>query len=137
MKKHSYPTFRISCLVCVHLAGSETIHPDIKVKVGFYAQHHDDVQSAGKREAIWRLERLGVAAETLKDAYFETEDHSYIAVNAKGIRREYGIDVEAFRHCDTIKKRDVLIKQQRLVPDDHSDMVAMYGPAPKIAQVAA
>jgi len=137
VKAHSYPTFRVSCAVCIHLAGSESRHPDIKVKVGFYAQHHDDVQSAAKRDATWRLERLGVTPETLKGAYFETEDHAYIAVNAKGVRRENALDVEAFRHCDTIKKRDVLIRQQRLVPDDHADMVAMYGPAPKPAQVAA
>ena len=42
------------------------------------------------------------------------------------MRREYGVPVEAFYFHDP-KKRDLLIRQRRLVPESQAEMVAFYG----------
>lgn len=128
MKRLTYPPFTVTCTVNIQLPDNQSFHPDIAVKVGFYIQHRDDIYSSAKREAIWRLERLGVASDKLKDASFETDDYSYTAIEPKGVKREYGVPVEAFYHHDP-KKRDVLIRQRRLVPESHSEMVRLYGKA--------
>lgn len=133
MKNCLYPPFTVSCLVNIQLPDNKTMNPDISVKVGFYINHWDDIYSAAKREAIWKLERLGVDKDTLKDAYFETDDHSYTAVEPKGIKRVYGEPVEAFYFHDP-KKRALLIRQRRLVPESREEMVAIYGKAPAAVQ---
>lgn len=130
MKRAAYPSFKATCIVTVQLADNKSYSPDIAMRLSFYINHQDDVFSCAKREAIWKLERLGVDKDTLKDAYFETEDHSYVAVDPKGVRREYGVNVEAFHFFDR-KKRDVLIRQRRLVPESHVEMVEIYGKATK------
>lgn len=129
MKRAAYPPFKVTCIVTVQLADNKSYNPDIAIRLSFYINHQDDVFCHAKRDAIWRLERLGVDKETLKDAYFETEDHSYIAVEPKGVRREYGVAVEAFYHLADRKKRGVLIRQCRLVPESHVEMVEIYGKA--------
>lgn len=126
MKRPTYPNFRLTCIVNIQLPENKSTRPDIAIRVKFYIQHWGDIHSAAKREAVWNLERLGVDKETLKFADFETDDCAYEAVDPKGVRREFGVPVEAFYLCDP-KKRDVLIKQCRLVPDSYEDMVAMYG----------
>lgn len=128
MKLSAYPPFTVSCTVNIQLPDNQSYRPDIAIKVAFYINHQDDIHSQAKREAIWQLERLGVASDKLKDAYFETDDHSYIAVEPKGVKREYGVPIEAFYHHDP-KKRDVLIRQRRLVPESHTEMVTLYGKA--------
>jgi hypothetical protein len=131
MKRAAYPPFKVTCIVTVQLADNKSYSPDIAMRVAFYINHQDDVFDHAKREAIWKLERLGADKDLLKDAYFETEDHSYIAVEPKGVRREYGVAVEAFYYLSGRKKRDVLIRQYRLVPESHAEMVEIYGKATK------
>ena len=126
MKNSVYPPFTVSCLVNVQLPDNQSLHPDIAIKVAVYIQHWGDIYGAAKREAMWRLERLGVDKDTLKDAYFETDDHSYVALEPKGVKREYGVPVEAFYFHDP-KKRALLIRQRRLVPESQAEMVAIYG----------
>lgn len=133
MRKFSYPHFVASCLVNIQLPDNKTFNPDIAIKVGFYISHWGDIHSAAKREAIWKLERLGVDKETLKYADFETDDCSYTAVDPKGVRRVYGVPVEAFYFHDP-KKRALLIRQRRLVPESREEMVAIYGKAPATVQ---
>ena len=128
MKPSTYPLFTVSCTVSIQLPDSQSYRPDIAIKVAFYINHWDDIHRQAKREAIWQLERLGVASDKLKEAHFETDDHAYIAIEPKGVKREYGAPVEAFYHCDP-KKREVLIRQRRLVPDSQTEMVALYGKA--------
>ena len=130
MKPLTYPPFKCTCICTVHLPENKTRTPDIAIRMSFYIQHWGDITSYAMREAIYRLERLGVDKETLQDAYFETEDHTYLAIEPRLVRRQYGVPVEAFYHHDP-KKREQLIKQRRLVPDSHSEMVEMYGKAEK------
>lgn len=126
MKRTTYPSFIWSGLVCIQLPVNKSYQPDIKIKVAFYVNFRDEVEPTAKREAVWTLSKLGVSVDTLKDAYFETEDGGYTAVDPKGVRREFGDSVEAFYLHDP-KKRDQLIRQRRLVPDCHAEMVRMYG----------
>jgi hypothetical protein len=140
MRPGAYPSFFTSCLVRISLANSDNPnHADITIKVGFYIQHWGDIQKNAMRYATWNLERLGVTESTLKNAQFEVDDCQYVAVDPKGVKREYGDRIEAFYHCNP-KKRDTLIKQSRLVPDSYADMVEMYGKpvaAPVDQEVAA
>lgn len=126
MKPLTYPPFNCTCICTVQLPENKSYTPDIAIRMSFYIQHWGDITSYAKQEAIYRLERLGVNKETLENAYFDTEDCSYVAIEPKGVRREYGIPVEAFYLHDP-KKRDLLIRQRRLVPDSHHEMVEMYG----------
>lgn len=136
MKHLVYPPFTVSCLVSIQLPDNKSRQPDIAIKVAFYINHWDDIHSTAKREAVWKLERLGVDKDTLKDAYFETDDHSYTAVEPKGVKREYGVPVEAFYLHDP-KKRALLIRQRRLVPESREEMVAIYGKAEAAAKEVA
>ena len=130
MKPSTYPTFKCTCTCNVHLPENKSYTPDLAIRLSFYIQHWGDITSYAKREVIYRLERLGVDKDTLKDAYFDTEDHTYLAIEPRLVRRQYGVPVEAFYLHDP-KKRDTLIKQRRLVPDSHWEMVEMYGKSEK------
>lgn len=126
MKLLTYPPFRATCIVNVQLPENKSFNPNISIRLTFFINNQDDVYSYAKREAIWQLERLGVDSAKLKDACFETEDHSYIAVEPRGVKRDYNEPVEAFYFCDP-RKRDLLIRQRRLVPESQAEMVALYG----------
>lgn len=135
MKPFAYPPFGLACTVTIQLPDNKSYSPDIAIKVAFYINHRDDISSTAKHKAIWKLERLGVTKETLQDAYFETKDHSYTAIEPKGVRREYGVPVEAFYFHDP-KKRALLIRQRRLVPESQREMVEIYGKAAATPKVA-
>lgn len=138
MKHLTYPYFRITCTVNVHLPENTSYTPDVAVKQSFLIRNLDEIHRTARRDAIWTLERLGVDSDKLKLAEIETDDHSYIAIDPKGVKREYRVPVEAFCFCEAGKKRATLIRQRRLVPDDLEDMVAMYGqPVKAPAAVAA
>ena len=126
MKFSTYPPFRVTCTVNVQLPENKSFNPDIAIKLSFYINHWGDIHGTAKREAIWRLECLGANKDTLKDACFETEDHCYVAIEPKGVVREYGVATEAFYLCDP-KKRERLICQRRLVPESQAEMIAIYG----------
>lgn len=126
MKNLTYPPFKVTCIVKVQLPENKSYSPDIAVRLSFYIQHWGDIHSHAKCEAIFRLERLGVEKGLLDNADFETEDCSYVAVEPKGVKREYGVPVEAFYLHDP-KKRELLIRQRRLVPESHAEMLEMYG----------
>ena len=127
MKRQTYPYFLVVGLVAAYEHGSS--RPDIEVRASCYISYHDETHSALVRDAKFRLERLGVPKERLDALYFEgvdiTDRH---ALDAKGVRREYGVPVEAFVDAPDLKKRDLLIRQHRLIPHDQSDMLAIYGP---------
>lgn len=126
MKNSTYPPFKVTCTVDVIMPGNDTPFPDLVIKLEFYIQCWDDIHTAAKREAKYRLERMGVDSDKLKHACFEDGDHEFIAIQPKGVKREYGVPVEAFYHCDP-KKRDLLIRQRRLVPDSLGHMRELYG----------
>lgn len=139
MKRQAYPNFLVVGTVAVYEHGSS--RPDIEVKASCYISFHDETYSALVRDAKWRLERLGTPKERLDALFFEgVEVTQRIAPDAMGVRRVFGEPVEAFLDFPEIKKRDVLIRQRRLVPQDQADMLAIYGPkvaAPTQVAVAA
>jgi hypothetical protein len=116
----------VSCKCGVYLLGSQKTKPDVSINLAFYIQHWDDISPGAKSEAVFRLTQLGVNRATLEDAYFEVDDITYVAIEPRGVKREYGVPVEAFYHHDH-KKRDTLVKQRRLVPDSYAHMVELYG----------
>ena len=127
MKRHAYPHFTVVGIVAAYEHGSS--RPDIEVKASCYISYHDEAYSALVRDAKWRLERLGIPKERLETLYFEGIDITERnALDAKGVRREYGVPIEAFLDSPELKKRDVLIRQHRLIPHDQRDMLAIYGP---------
>lgn len=126
MKPSLYPPFLASCTVTLQLPDNKSSHPDLRVRVTTYINTHDDVHGNSVAECKYRLGLLGVTKETIDSAYFEIDDTSYTAVEPRGVRREYGKAVEAFYFHDP-KKRDVLIRQRRLVPESRTEMMALYG----------
>lgn len=127
MKRHSYPHFSVVGIVAAYEHGSS--RPDIEVKAGCYISYHDEAYSALIRDAKWRLERLGMPKERLEALYFEGIDIiERNALDVIGVRRVYGERVEAFIDSPDLKKRDVLIRQRRLIPHDQRDMLAIYAP---------
>jgi len=127
MKNRTYPFFLATGMVDVFAPGD--IRPTITVKASCYISFHDESHSLMVREAKYRLEQAGVPKEKVDTFYFEgtgiTELH---AQEPKGVRRVYGEPVEAFIDSVELKKRDVLIRQRRIVPYSHSDMLEIYGP---------
>jgi hypothetical protein len=133
MKRHSYPHFSVVGIVSAYEHGSS--RPDIEVKAGCYISFHDEAYSALIRDAKWRLERLGMPKERIDAMYFEGVDIiERNALDAIGVRRVFGDRVDAFLDYPELKKRDVLIRQRRLVPHDQRDMLEIYGP--KVAAAA-
>jgi len=128
VKASLYPTFLASCTVILQLPDNKSTRPDLRVRVTTYINTWDDVHRNAVAECKYRLGLLGVTKETIDLAYFEIDDTRYTAVEPRGVRREYGVAVEAFYLHDP-KKRDVLIRQRRLVPESMTEMMAIYGKA--------
>ena len=126
MKFSTYPPFLCTCICNVQLPDNKSRSPDIRIKLTFHINHWGDIQRGAMSEAAYRLERLGVEKETLQYADFEVADCDYVALEPRGVRREEYSGVEAFYHCDP-KKREVLIRQRRLVPESQAEMVELYG----------
>lgn len=139
MKNLIYPPFHATGLVDAFAAGSAA--PVITVQVSTYLTHQDELASAMTRDAKWKLSLLGVPKEELNLLYFEYNGTTHlVAVEPKGVRRVEGERVEAFFDYHGIPKRNVLIRQRRLVPFDAENARAIYGkktPAAKTAEVPA
>jgi hypothetical protein len=126
-KRHVYPYFYVTGLVSVHEHGE--YRPITKVQAGGHINFKDDVFGVLKRDAMWRLNLLGVTKERIDTLFFEDQDITHIKANcAKGLKSLDDEETEAFFDYPEIAKRATLIRQRRLVPQDHADMVAMYGP---------
>ena len=137
MKLSTYPPFRCHCLVAVQLAENHDYNsPDVKIKVSFYIQHWGDIYRGARSMAERNLGRLGVVPELLATASYETEDEDFYALEPRGVRREHGEPVEAYYFHDP-KKRDLLIRQRRLVPDSLGHMRELYGKPVAVAKADA
>jgi hypothetical protein len=127
MKRHSYPHFVATGLVKVFEHG-ET-RQTITVQATCFIAFQWEAYRLLERDCKYRLELAGVPKERLESLLFETDGITEItACNAKGVKQEWGERVEAFLDHKEIKKRDLLIRQRRLVPYDHEDMLHIYGP---------
>ena len=127
-KRVAYPYFTAIGLVKAYEHGES--FPVITVRESANISYYDEVHGALIRNAKWNLERAGVSKERIAELYFDdVETTDLYALNAKGVRREYGDKVEAFfdGYGEPAKKRDVLIRQRRLVPLDRTNMIEMYG----------
>jgi hypothetical protein len=127
MKKLTYPYFRATGEVEVLFYDSNL--PCLTIKVAFYCSFLTEAHNIAQRETKYKLELLGVDQDVLKNASFEADNFTFEAKDAKFVKREWRSPIEAFRLCDP-KKRDTLIRQRRLVPFDHAEMVDMYGKPP-------
>lgn len=126
-KRIKYPHFFITNLVDAFEHGD--LHPVITVKASCYISVKDDAHSLLMRDAKYRLEKAGVPKERIEALYFDENNLiSLTACDPKGVRRVYGEPTEAFFDSHSLKNRDALIRQHRLVPHDHADMLAIYGP---------
>lgn len=125
MKRHTYPHFRAITTVSILLGGS--IQASVCLVVAFYISHQDETHRIGRETALYKLQCIGVPADSLKNAECEVEVTEYIAIDPRGVRRDWGTQVQAFYLHDP-KKRDVLIRQRRLVPESHKEMLEIYGP---------
>ena len=128
MKFSTYPPFLCKCLVALRTPSDEPKwNPDIRVRVAFYIHHWGDIQRGARSKVEQQLRALDVSLEVLAHADYEVEDCEYYALEPRGVRRnEDNERVEAFYLHDP-KKRDVLIRQRRLVPESANEMMAIYG----------
>lgn len=134
MKRLTYPHFLAKGWVEAFERGA--MSPIITVKTSCYISYKDEADRLMVRDAKHRLEQAGVPAERVEALYFEGGGITDIyAMEPKGVRWVYGEPTEAFLDSPELKKREVLIRQRRLVPYDQSDMLEIYGPKP--ATVAA
>lgn len=131
MKLSKFPPFSAVGMVSVYEHGD--IRPFLKLRFQCYLHHREDIYSAALRDAKWKLHRAGVPQERIDELHFEFEGTDQLwAQEPTGVRRQYGHSIEAFFEHPDLKKRDILIRQRRLVPDDAISMAAMYG-QPKAA----
>lgn len=121
------PTFRAFATVSVFKEGSTSHHPDAQLRVDFYLTNRDDEFSAAKRAAQWCLERLGTPKDVVEGATYEHTIDRYVALDARGVRNPDREPIEATAFPGP-KEVDRLVRQRRVVPDSHHDMVRLYGP---------
>lgn len=127
-KRVRYPTFHAVGLVSVFKHGDS--HPTIKVQASCYLSHQEESHRFLINDAKWKLQQSGVSEERIKELFFEdVEVTDLVAKDAKGVRNAGDEPIEAFYelHGDT-KKNAQLVRQRRLVPWGHAEMVALYGP---------
>lgn len=142
MKFSALPPFKAYGKVAVYAHGSTGAIAQLSVNC--YTTDRWSIDSAMVRAAKWALERLGLSEDALKELYFEYQgtDELY-ALEPRGVKRTYGDRVEAFfdEGPTNMPKRATLIRQRRLVPDEHKEAIAIYGkkpaPAKQEAAVAA
>lgn len=126
-KRIKYPYFVATGLVGAFEPGES--RPIITVKASCYISYKDEAHSLLVREAKYQLQQAGVPEKRIEALYFEeSEITALTACDPKGVRRVYGEPTEAFFDGEDPKKRDVHIRQRRLLPFDHADMLAIYGP---------
>lgn len=131
------PHFRVEATALIFFQDSTSSHPDARLKLSFYISHRDDEFSSGCSAATFALARLGVSDERVKTFTIEVEADRYIAIDAKYVRNPDNEPVEAFLSWEA-KPSDIprLVKQRRLVPEDHRDMVLRYAPKSVVVATA-
>lgn len=137
MKKSIYPPFLAFGLVEVYEQNST--RPMTTLKLSSYIHFRWEAHETLTRKAKWNLKALGLSQERLDALYFEcTGIEEIFAVEPKGVRRVDGERVEAFLDSHSLgKRREVLIRQRRLVPHEIEDMKSIYGPAQAAGPAAA
>lgn len=125
------PYFRVEATALIFFPDSSSSYPDARLRVDFYICTRDDQSRSGVSAAEWALSKLGVSDERIKTVTIEVVADRYIAVDAKYVRNPDHEPVEAFQQWD-VKPTDIarLVRQRRLVPDDHAEMVLRYAPKP-------
>jgi hypothetical protein len=126
-KRHTYPKFHVSGTVVLY----EHDHPNptLEIKASGYISFEWEASRILVSDAKWRLSQIGMPTECLDVLYPEyTGITECFALDARGVRNTWPDRTEAFLDSPSLKKREVLIRQRRVIPYDHPDMVAMYGP---------
>ncbi|MGH8758088.1 MAG: hypothetical protein ACREVW_01010 [Burkholderiales bacterium] len=128
------PYFTANMTVRIYLRDSSSMHPDASVRVNCLIWSRDDEFRGAKEAAQTMLRRFGVDQKTLDAAEYEHQVDGYIACDSRGVRNPDREPIEAFAFPE--KKGEArLIKQRRLVPESHREMVEFYGPKPAEAAV--
>lgn len=136
MRYSNLPPFQAVGKVGVYKHGDTS--PMSVLVVSVYATDAWAIGSAMERAAKWTLERMGVPEAALADLFFEYigTDHLY-ALEPRGVKREWDEKVDGFFDAGAdMKKRDTLIRQRRLLPNEHSDAMAIYSKRPVAKQEA-
>lgn len=125
MKFLTYPPFL--AIGCVQVFENGSSLPTVTLRISRYIRYYCEACGIFEREARRRLEDLGATKERCDAMYFEFEGITEVyAVEPRGVRRNGDERVEAFLDGPGIKKRDVLIRQRRLVPHDERDVWEIY-----------
>lgn len=142
MKFSTLPPFKAIGKVAIYEGNTSNLL--LNVEVGCYTTDRDSIYSSMLRQAKWAVQRLGLTEDAIKALDFEYNGtFELYALEPRGVKRTYGDRVEAFfdEGPTNMRKRDTLIRQRRLVPDEHKDAIAIYGkkpaPAKQEAAVAA
>ena len=132
-KHHKYPTFHATGVVTVYQQGE--YHPVIKIQASCYCSFRDEADRFLRNDAKWRLQQVGVSEQRIQELSFEDFGiTALVAKDARGVRNAGDEPIEAFFDGEQTKKQDQLVRQRRVLPYDHADMVKMYGPKPAAPQ---
>lgn len=126
MKFSTLPPFRATGKVQVFKHGDTS--PTTTIVVGCYATDAWAIGSAMERAAKWALQCVGAPAAELDKLYFEyIGTDTLVALEPRGVKRGFDEKVEAFFDAGpNMPKRATLIRQRRLLPNEHHDAYAMY-----------
>lgn len=136
MKFSNLPPFKAIGKVAVYKHGD--LSPITSLVVSVYATDAWAIGSAMERSAKWTLERMGATEAALAELFFEYSgtDELY-ALEPRGVKRGWDERVEGFFDTGAdMNKRDTLIRQRRLLPNEHSDAMAIYSKKPVVKQEA-
>ncbi len=121
------PAFRATVSVEVYENGQT--QPLLTLAITLYIQHREDLNCGMfSRAAQHKLQITGISLDRLDELYFETAGTtSLFACNPRNLRAAAAdLPVEAFMDYPELPKRETLMRQRRLLPEDMAAARAMY-----------
>lgn len=136
MKFSTLPPFHATGKVQVFKHGDT--RPTTTIVVGCYATDAWAIGSAMERAAKWALQCVGAPSAELDKLHFEyIGTDTLVALEPRGVKRDLDEKVEAFFDAGAnMPKRATLIRQRRLLPNEHHDACAIYAKPAKVKQEA-
>ena len=141
MKGPTLPAFIATVSIEVYEQGQR--QPLLTLAITLYIQHREDLNyGMFTRAAQQKLQIAGISQERMAELFFESAGTtSLFACNPRNLRTaDADLPVEAFMDYPELPKRETLMRQRRLLPEDMDAARAMYlkpaAPKKEMAAVA-
>lgn len=121
------PAFLATVSVEVYENGQH--QPLLTLAITLYIQHREDLNyGMFTRAAQHKLQIAGISPERMDELFFETGGTtSLFSCNPRNLRAaDADLPVEAFMDYPELPKRETLMRQRRLLPEDMAAARAMY-----------